>query len=738
MFKKIILYYFVSFSSLSFYYLGAQDLSFKGKEFSLEWNINKDAAVLMFEGAGNPVWKGSLLPVMQLMKQDGNKVFIKPGVLHEQSKIDENIGELVLDFADLGEGKLKYELLSGSLVFRELQVTWNDPVPMVVGLYFGMSKLAGEQERVVPDLSNPFWPDWIAEGYCVPGAKGAPIQSFFRRWDFGHATIPLGNFGPSMGTPYAAAFPKPVYSMAMGDRNGWIVLGAGDIPLGAMSLNVKSSAGAIEYLFREDLWGAEKGNIRVWKEHLRLTWADNAWDAFSRYFDSFDKAPVSPSHQRTVWNTWGDWRRKDFDIQKTVDFALNNEVDVICFDDPWELFFGSDEPNMERFPSFFEVIDTIKAQGKDVGIWQTVGWIEYPEKMGLTEEDLLIGVDGKPRKAAWTFSAEDKTYYCIDPSSERARQYLRNRTHEIIKTIKPALIKLDFAYGLPPPDVAAPRKPQYRGEKYAFTLFSIIADAAHEIDPDITIQYYSIHPLHDGQNLLSLDDLGDAWLWENKGHDKWSIWAAQAGLRGAAITASSGYDWDALPGILLNCAVLGAPGAVLSSNIDDTISVPSKKIALFKALARWHRKTTGFIPLWLNSETGGMEAEPALNCWGRVEVINNDSVITALTLREEGSESIQNEVIRNLQFSGNWALISQENQSIFNTLKLACIPFGQQATINIPLKEKPFKVKGVWMDVEQEINDWQYNNGELIIHAEQVNHWDTFMGFVVETKNIVQ
>lgn len=732
MLKKIILYLAVFFCNIPFFYLNAQHLTFKGKDFSLEWNINKDAALLMFKGADQPVWEGSLLPVMWLMKQNDEKIFIKPGVLYEQSKIEGNAGELALDFAGLGEGNLKYELLEGSLVFKKLQVTWHDPVPMVIAMYFGMSKLDGEQKRVVPDLSKPFWPDWRSEGYCVPGAKGAPIQSFFRRWDFGHATIPLGNFGPSMGTPYAAAFPKPVYSMAMGNRNGWMVIGAGDIPVGAMSLKVKSSAGSIEYLYREDIWGINKGNTRIWEEPLRLVWADDAWKAFGRYFASFDKKTVDAVHQKSVWNTWGDWRRKDFEIQKTVDFALKNEVDVFCFDDPWELFYGSDKPNMEKFPDFFEVIDEIKSQGKDIGIWQTVGWIEYPEKMGLTEEDLLIGIDGKPRKAAWTFSAEDKTYYCIDPSSERTRQYLRNRTHEIIKNIKPALIKLDFAYGLPPPDVAAPREPRYRGENYPYTLFKIIADAAHEVDPDITIQYYSIHPLHEGQDLLSLDDLGDAWLWEEKGHDKWSIWAAQAGLWGAAITASSGYDWDALPGILLNCAVLGAPGAVLSRTIDDTIPVPLKKIALFKALSRWHRKTTGFIPLWLNSETGGMEAEPALNCWGRVEVINHDSVITALALREEGKETLQNKDIGNLQFSGNWALISQDKQSIFNTARLACIPFCQEATINIPLKEKPVKVKGVWMNREREISDWQYSGHKLAINTAKVDEWDTFIGFIVE------
>ncbi len=725
----VILIYFLQ--SVLITCLFAQNLSFTNEDVKLNWNISNDSATLTFNGSDKPSWSGSLLPAFWLMNQNDQRIFIKPGVLHEKSTITEDKGQLVLDFGKMGEGKLNYTLLNEGLRFTTLEVNWNDPVPMIISMYFGVSKLTGEQKHTVPDISKPFWPDWTAEGYCVPSAKGAPIQSFFRRWDFGHATIPLGNYGPSMGVPYAAAFPRPVYSASMGDDAGWMILGAGDIQDGAMSLKVKSSSGCIEYLYREDIWGISEGNSRTWNEPLRIFWADNAWDAFACYFNSFDADPINKRHQKSVWNTWGDWRKKDFDIRKTVDFGLKNGADVICFDDPWESFYGSDKPSMERFPEFFGVIDYVKSKGKGVGVWQTVGWIENPQKMGLTKNDLLIGVDGEPRKASWTFSANDNTFFCIDPSSENARQYLRERTRNIIETIGPELIKLDFAYGFPPPDVAAPRKPEFRGEKYPYTVFKIIADAAHEIDPDITIQYYSIHPLHKGQNLLSLDDLGDTWLWEDKGHDKWSIWAAHAGLRGAAITASTGYEWHVLPEILLNCAVLGAPGSVLPRQMEDTVHVPQKYISLFNAMSRWHRHTTGFVPLWLNSETGSLKAEPALNCWGRIEINGKDSVITALSLREKNKERLEPESINNIRFSKRWALISLDERSIFETGKLACIPFDQEAEIMIPMNKKPAKIQKYWLGYHKEYNDWQFNNNKLIINVQETEEWDTFLGFMV-------
>ncbi len=78
--------------------------------------------------------------------------------------------------------------------FQELKVTWATRPPAIIGLYFGSSPLTDEQRTIVPSLDLPFWPSWSAEGYSVPSGKGGPVQSFFRNWDLGHATLPLGQF----------------------------------------------------------------------------------------------------------------------------------------------------------------------------------------------------------------------------------------------------------------------------------------------------------------------------------------------------------------------------------------------------------------------------------------------------------------------------------------------------------------------------------------------------------------
>ena len=88
-----------------------------------------------------------------------------------------------------------------------------------------------------------------------------------------------------------------------------------------------------------------------------------------------------------------------------------------------------------------------------------------------------------------------------------------------------------------------------------------IVAAAREISPDVTIQYDGIHPLmRPVTDMVTLDDLGDAGGKEAAGHAKWSVWSALAGLQGMAINASSGYDWQCDAEILLDTAVIGAPG----------------------------------------------------------------------------------------------------------------------------------------------------------------------------------
>ena len=422
-------------------------------------------------------------------------------------------------------------------------------------------------------MEFPFWPDWLADGFCIPSAKGASIQSFFRAWDFGHANLPLGSFGPSLGTPYAAAYPRPFYAAAMGGDAGWVAIGPGAVPDGALSLQIRSATAMLHLLHREDLWGAGPA-MRQWDDPLRLCWSTTAWDAYRLLFQTFPiSSPTCVHHQRSSINTWGAFKTGDFNLRRLVDRAAASAAKVLVIDDLWETFNGSGEPDNSRFPQFENDLNYALHKGLEIGFWQSIGWIDQPAAVGLTNDDLLCGADGIPRRANWAMSPHfvGPLHYCIDVSSQRASAFVRDRTLRIMRRFHPTLLKLDFGYGLPGPDVAVPKNPAFRGEQMAFQLICLIANAAREVNPNITIQYYGLHPLMQPvTDIVALDDLGDAGQQEAAGHGQWAIWSALAGAHGTAIMASSGYDWNADDEVLLNTAVIGAPGCVLP--MDDAQS----------------------------------------------------------------------------------------------------------------------------------------------------------------------
>ncbi len=164
---------------------------------------------------------------------------------------------------------LRFSAEPWGIRLKELRMTWNGAPPAVVGLYFGSAPLTTEEKTVGTSLELPFWPRWTAEGYCVPSGKGSPVQSFFRNWDMGQATSPLGSsdllLGPlTQPRSHGPCLARPWEGATAGSRL------------------VPEQSPTPHYLYREDLWGAAAGHTRVWCEPLRVAWAMNTCDAFNQ------------------------------------------------------------------------------------------------------------------------------------------------------------------------------------------------------------------------------------------------------------------------------------------------------------------------------------------------------------------------------------------------------------------------------------------------------------------------
>lgn len=703
--------------------------------FAFEWKLKEDVAHL--RNKCEPVWQGPLLPSLWLQGEEGLPCYFPAQFVGSIQWQDEMHATISFLYGDVARGIIELELGERTLAWKNWKLEWvNEPLP-IISLLVGAKRLDAEARRIVPNLEKPYWPHWHAEGYCVPGGRTAPIKSFFRRWDAGQTHLALGNFAPSMGAPYGAAFPRPILTAGFGGAEGWLVAGAVEAPDGAMSLRTQSACACFEFLLREELWGAPTGlQQREWPNFLKLVWEEKAVDAFARFYYPTSAETQPAPEQLSSWNSWGEFREGVFDLEQVAACARVAGAELLVYDDPWEEMNSNGLPNKVLFPDFERQVEQALASGLKIGFWQSVGWIDEPERVGLSKEDLLCGVDGEPRLCSWSFDPLEQSprHYALDPSSPRSRAFLRERTQRLLRTFPVTLLKVDFWYGLPGPDVAAPRDPQWRGERMGLKLVEIIAEAAREVQPDITILGYSLHPLIGKHcNLISLDDLGDAAGQEAEGHCQWSFWSVVAGRGGLALNASSGYDWNAEKDILLNTAILGAPGGISPLSLKDGTKIGPEQFRQRRALGRWYRRTRGWQPLWLNTFLGDPETDPILRCWGRLERVDNSDRLTALALRTTATDGVEVPDWPSLKWQGNWVLISQDEQGLSKTSRLACIPLDGTGGLCFDEDKAPARVAQVVEsekgDIEEACKYSKYQEGCLEFRLD--DEAERLLGFVV-------
>lgn len=658
------------------------DICIEMNHTRFRWNLEADSAELLNAATNEIVWRGSLLPSFELAPANGSPAYATARV-NAVSHPTNTTRILELEFGEYGTGTLNIALEPWGIRFSALSASWRTATG-VVAMYFGSRLMTAVELQRAPRLDKPFWPCWRAERYCIPCAGTGPTRSMFRAWDLGDATLPLGSFGGATGSLYAAAFPRPLYAAAMGNAQTWLAFGPGQIPDAPLSLKVQGSTACLHYAYREDLWPPADPLHREWHEPLCIVAGESAYDAYDRLYRTFAAGPEKhPRHHRTFLCTWGDFRMGLFDLKRYADrIARTLPAEMVVIDDPWESTMGSGEPNTELFPEFDRDIGYLKAKGYAIALWQPVGWIDEPEKAGLTDEDLLCGVDGKPRLWTWAGDpiAGTRYHYCLDPSSERARAFLAERTERIVKRYGPVALKLDFGYGFPGPDAAVPRNSALRGERLCAELLRIIGDAAKAADPDITIIYYGIHPLlHAYSDMINIDDLGDAGesaAYERSGHNQRCMWAALAAGHGMPVNTSTGYFAGSVDSILLDTAVVGANGLTLGETDSAGQRLTEAQLCRWHALERWHRRTSRWKPLWLDADPGITGDEPSIVSWGRIEQIDGGERVTAAALRGGADSMTSYPALPGIRFSGHWAIISQDNRDVYETKRLACIPFS--------------------------------------------------------------
>lgn len=671
------------------------------KDFKFFWDYQIDHASFTAADQDAPFWEGCLLPSFHLLTDES--VYFDSTVTAVKA-VSTNQWDISFEIGDVGSGSVLFKLSDKGIFLHDLAVTWKRDTS-IIAMYFGTRQLTAQQLAIAGSKDEPFWPCLQSHEYCVPCAGGSPTHSFWRSWDMGYSVLPLGSYGAIMGTPYAAAYPRPLYAFAMGKGTSWIAAGPGEIPDAALSLLNKAGSGCLEYLYREDLWGAAHPRKRQWNKPLHIAIGKSAYEAYQTLFDGFNVAPAERiQHLKSVYCTWGQFMKGHFDLRAAADYAADHmPSDVVLIDDSWESFTGSGQADFDLFPDFAADLQYIRDKGMDIGLWLSLGWVHNPSIFGLEDGDLLCGHDGNPRKMGWLqnpYMADNKLFYCIDPSSEKARRFLRERSKDIVRKYDISLLKLDFGYGLPGPDICSPRDPSMRGEKLCHTLLEIVGQAAKEVKPEITIMYYGISPfVSDVIDLISLDDMGDCGEspeYERAGHSQRCLWASLAAAQGMPLNASSGYFWGSMDDILLDTFVVGASGTVLPRMDGRKKSITPYMERRWSAVRQWGRAhTSRWSPLLLDCDMGGSGSEPYLRSWARLEERDGKQLICAASLRGDSSKLTAFESLPGIEFSGKWAIVSLDEKDIYTCERLAIVPFSSGQ----------LKIKGIFKQVQIQNSD---------------------------------
>lgn len=464
--------------------------------------------------------------------------------------------------------------------------------------------------------------------------------------------------------------------------------GLAALPQGDFRLEIREIGISPILNLRTDLW---KHKPDTFGFHFLITFGENYHEAIRKYYQVLQREKFispkkhSPKKQEVLlapqYNTWGVESALALPPEQLTEDLVRDifgkfkrsgmQAKTFVIDDKWEGVYGELKHDSERFPNFESLLNDIRAQGYNIGLWAAFLRCQNPAALGLDESHLLQTNEGKP---LW-LDHQTSRYGIFDMTQPKVQEVLRQHAKDFIRRYKPDLIKFDFGYELPSLDVAAPQDMTYAGERLLQKGLEIIVGAMKEENPDLVIMYYGLSPLLiDYYDLHSPDDLvycvGDYDLETNRR----IFFSSLCGELGMPTYSSSGYDWDSAIDIWFDAIASGSLGSLHCFDGDENGEKPSAKhIAKFNGINSLVRKEAHFTTKPVHAKwQGGLRAGFSPS-WERIE--NDKTVLLALRTHQFDGKPIPTHY-KNIQSDVMLVIAALDDESIGESSHIGIVSFG--------------------------------------------------------------
>lgn len=577
----------------------------QGSAFTWEWTRKTDVFQLT-DPKGRPMVKGKLQPEVIVQNAAGSR----------QSQLGRLIDYQCNSNSVWARYTNRNDSASLTITVRfEPAAIWIEPISYANASSNDIVELRYFSETEKPNLACyyaviPGIEDSAAVSPVVAGGVGLNVTSWL-----GRGGPPGLGMHQQWGLPvhYFCGFERGAKQRHAGSLKEGLsdafCLGLADLPAGDLHLLTARGSHSLIVSTRSDIWHHLRGaQPLALGAKLVFAFGPDFRSAIRSYYARLVEAGIvevprrSPRKEAAMaapqFNTWAEQVATDTSGRNLTEGALTGMYDrmralgmrpgMFVIDDQWEGTYGNLQHSAERLPGFERFLERVRGDGLRVGLWAAFMRCENPAELGLTPANMLRSIDGKPVRRG--------RYYLLDYTQPEVQAGLRERARRFIRRYHPDLIKFDFGYEIPSLAMAAPRDMNYAGERMLLKGLEVVVEAMRQEDPDIVLMYYSLSPLLNQYiDLHSPDDLYvNAGEYDLEANRRFYFSSVLAEI-GMPTYGSGGYDWETMPAIWFDSALIGTLGSLQPLGADERGATGTpERIAKFNGLSHLLRPSSQF------------------------------------------------------------------------------------------------------------------------------------------------